>query len=82
MKKIIVVLALVIGSFVASDVVAAIKISVNTTENCNHPKKECKRKKKKSCCKSEAAAAKTKSCSKEGTSCCKKKATDAAAPSK
>ncbi len=82
MKKIIVVLVLIIGSWVASDAIAAINFSATNIENCGHPKKECKRKKKKGCCKSEAAAATTKSCNKETKACCKKKTTDAPEPSK
>lgn len=83
MKKLVLVLGLVMGSMLASDAIAAISYNGTGVENCDEPKKVCKKKRHRKCCKSETAATKTKSCSKEGASCCKKKtATEAPAPSK
>lgn len=83
MKKLVLVLGLVMGSMLASDAIAAISYNGTVVENCDGPKKECKKKKHRRCCKSEATATPKKSCSKEGASCCKKKTTtEAPAPSK
>jgi hypothetical protein len=78
MKKIVLVLGLVMGSMLVSDVCASInKNGAAVESNIDHNKDGKKKKKcKKACCKHDATATETsKGCSKEGTSCCKKKKT-------
>ena len=76
MKKIVLVLGLVMGSFVFSDAIAAVSTKSNVAiENHDTPLKK-KKKAKKSCCASKSEASATKSCSKEKSSCCSKKKTE------
>ena len=77
MKKLVLVLGLIIGSFLAPDALAA--VSFNTSETSivkdDKPRKD-KKKKSKKHCKTEATdVSKSKGCSKEASSCCSKKKT-------